>query len=478
MRSEAVLGVDVGTSGAKVVLLSTDGALFASDAVTYPVGTPGPGRAESDPAQWTAAVETAVGQVLGAAGPHRLRAIGVVGQMHGAVLCDHTGAPVGPAVLWPDRRAISQLARWRALPQRQQHALANPLVAGMTGPIVAWLAAHRPDLVAQAERVLLAKDVVRAAIVDEPASPDLMTDRSDASATLLWDVPADRWAVEICDSVGVPARLLPDVVPSHAVVGQTGWTRRLSGGNPATVPVVAGAGDTPAALLAADPGGLLVNFGTGAQVLVGRAVPDRGDADPATHLYADAGDRWYAMAALQNGGLALDWVARTLGLSWDALIAGAARGASGSVTFLPFLSGERGGVASPSSHGGWLGIGPDTTRDDLARAAVEGVIFAIRRAVGLLGPGQPDGSRPVTLSGGGWRTDLLCRLVSNSLGRPVQRVDVPSASATGAALLAARGAGIAMPPRRSGGALFEPSRSGELEAGYRRWLARCAAAEA
>lgn len=477
MRQEAVLGVDVGTSSTKLALIGTDGRLLAAAEEPHPVTTPQHGWAETDPARWTAAVDAAAERINPAIEDVRLRGIGVVGQMHSAVLCDATGAPVGPAVLWPDRRAEFQVARWRALPQPQRQALANPLVAGMTGPIVAWLAEHRPDLVERAEVVLHAKDVVRTALLDEPTSPAPVTDRSDASATLLWDVAADRWAAEICAAVEVPARLLPTVLASSSVVGRTGWVARVAPGGSTDVPVIVGAGDTPAALLATAPAGLLVNFGTGVQVLAARTAPDRGGADESTHLYADAGDGWYAMAALQNGGLALEWVGRVLGLTWDALLAAAAKGSAGSVTFLPFLSGERGGVASPTSQGGWLGLSVSSTRDDLARAAVEGVVFAIRRSVELLGYRDSTGSPPVTLSGGGWRSDLLCRLAADALGRPVRRVDVRSSSATGAAMLAARAAGVETRPAAPAGAPLQPSTPAEVDVRYRQWLDRLAAAE-
>lgn len=477
MRQEAILGADIGTSSTKLALIGTDGRLLAAGEAAHPVTTPLAGHVESDPATWTAAVDAAAGHISSAIGAARLLGIGVVGQMHGAVLCDGAGVPVGPAVMWPDRRAEAEVARWRGLPPRQRQALANPLVPGMTGPMVAWLAEHRPDLVERAEAVLLTKDVVRAALLDEPAAPGPVTDRSDASATLLWDVPADRWAVEVCDAVGVPARLLPRVVSSYSVVGRTAWAGRVAPGGSADVPVVAGGGDTPAALLASAPADLLVNFGTGVQVLAARTAPDRGGADGSTHLYAEAGDGWYAMAAVQNGGLALEWVARVLGLTWNSLMTAAAQGTAGPVTFLPFLSGERGGVASPTSHGGWLGLTTASSRDDLARAAVEGVVFTIRRSVELLGHGNSTGAPPVTLSGGGWRSALLCRLTADALGRSVRRVDVRSASATGAAMLAAHAAGVEVQPVRSAGAQLEPAPSTELEGGYRRWLDRLGAAE-
>jgi xylulokinase len=224
-------------------------------------------------------------------------------------------------------------------------------------------------------------------------------------------------------------------------------------------------------MLAVGSAGVHINLGTGAQVIVRRAAPTSTGAHPSTHLYADAAGGWYAMAALQNGGLALDHAARLLDTSWEGLIAAAARGRPGIVSFLPFLTGERGGVASPSSVGGWLGVGLDTTREDLARAAVEGVLFAIRRGAELLG--EPvSGQSEITLTGGGWRHLLLVRLAADILGRPVRRIRLRSASAVGAAMLAARCAGEDLLPERPQDSVVDPTGSPQLDNAYQRWLAR------
>jgi xylulokinase len=385
--------------------------------------------------------------------------------MHGAVLCDAGGAALRPAILWPDRRAWDQLERWRALPEPDRAALANPLVAGMTGPALAWLAAHEPETMDRAAVLLLPKDYLRTRLGGPP-----VTDRSDASATLLWDVPADTWSAPALRAARVPERLLPAVHRSDTVVGEVaaGAAAGLAGAT-----LVTGCADTPAALLAtAGPAGeVQINVGTGAQVLaaVDRAEPR---AEPPTHLYADAGDGWYAMAAVQNAGLALDWVRGLFGLDWPELFAAAGRAPAGAggVSFLPFLSGERGGIAPAGSRGAWLGMGTGTGRSELLRAAVEGVVFAIRRAVDLLGAA----GRPVRLTGGGTRPALVTRLLADLLAVPVRRVDVRSASATGAALLAARGVGHQLPSTTVNSAPVRPEPATALLDAYRTWTDRLA----
>jgi xylulokinase len=424
-----LLGADLGTSGLKLVALDEHGAVVAEAEEPYAYESPRPGEAQIDVAVWRRAFDRALA-ALGVPGS-ALRGLGLSGQMHGAVLLDGAGRPLHPALLWPDSRATHELARWRALPAGDRAALANPLVPGMTGPLLAWLAAHEPAAVAAAEAVLLPKDALRASLV--PAAAPTVTDRSDASATLLWDVVADGWSAAAVRAAGVPAGLLPEVWPSDDVVG----TAPLLG---AEVPVVVGGADTPLALLAAGASsGLLVNLGTGAQLLRAGAHPAPAD-DPPVHTYADVDGGWYAMVALQNAGSAWQWVCGVLGFGWADLFAAAAAapaGAGGAV-FQPFLTGERGGVAGPDDRGAWLGLSAGTTRADLARAAVEGVVAAIAAAARLLG--VPEGA--VLLAGGGARSPLVAQVLAEALERPVRPLGLRSASAVGAARLAGRGLGF------------------------------------
>jgi xylulokinase len=425
------------------------------------VDRPQPGWAQTDVAVWLHALDDALAALAGQLAGRPVAALGLAGQMHGAVLVDAAGAALAPALLWPDQRATAELDRWRALPGPDRAALANPLAAGMTGPLLAWLAAHRPEVVERAATVLLPKDAVRAALV--PGADPAVTDRSDASATLLWDVPSDHWSTAASGAAGIDPGLLPAVLPGDAVVG----TAELPGG---PVPVVVGGADTPLALLAAGTcSGVQVNLGSGAQLIRSRVQPAAA-ADPVVHCYADAEDGWYAMAALQNAGTAWSWVQSVLGLDWTAF-AGSLRTSapgSGGVVFSPFLTGERGGVAAPGARGGWTGLSADTTRADLARAALEGVACAVAAALDLLGP---VGGEPVVLTGGGARDQGVQQLLADVLDRPVQHVQVRSASAAGAAVLAAHGVGLELVPQRAADPVVEPQRPGGFAAVRERWAA-------
>jgi xylulokinase len=457
---DVLLGADLGTSGLKLVALADDGTVVAGTEAGYAVDRPEPDRAEIDVATWRRAFDDALAELVPALGGARVLALGLSGQMHGVVLVDDAGAALRPALLWPDHRATEELAAWRSLPAAARAALANPLVPGMTGPLLAWLARHETDAVDRAAGVLLPKDAFRATLLADPAP--LVTDRSDASATLLWDVVADDWSAAAVGAAGVSRGLLPSVRPSAEVVG----TALLPVGE---VPVVVGGADTPLALVATGTtAGVQVNLGTGAQLLRPGWEP-RPVEHPVVHGYADVSGGWYAMAALQNGGSAWSWVSGVLGMTETELFAAAAAAppGAGGVAFRPFLTGERGGVAQPADRGSWTGLHAATTRDDLARAALEGVGFAIAAAFELLGGSGAE--EPVVLTGGGARPAVVQQLLADVLGRPVRHLPLRSASAVGAALLAGQGVGRDVVPQRPAGQLREPRSSAALRAAGRRW---------
>ena len=457
MPDDVLLGADLGTSGLKLVALDPSGQVVAEAERGYAIERPAPDRAESDVDTWRHAFDEALAAVAPALAGSRVRALGIAGQMHGTVLVDGAGRALRRALLWADSRAAAELDLWRVLPEADRAALANPLVPGMTGPQLAWLARHEPAALARAASVLLPKDALRATLLPGPA----VTDRSDASATLLWDVTADDWSRPAITAAGLDDGLLPDVRPSDEIVG----TATLPVGE---VPVVTGGADTPAALLAAGSPLAQVNLGTGAQLRRPGWAP-RPVPNPVVHGYADVSGGWYAMAALQNGGSAWEWVGGVLGLTWSELFDAAAetRAGAGGVAFRPFLTGERGGVARPSDRGGWSGLHPGTTRADLARAAVEGVAFAMGAAFTLLD--VPDGDEPVVLTGGGTRSRVVQQLLADVLSRPVRRLSLRSASAIGAAVLAGRGVGLDVVPDAPAGAVVAPRVDADLRAAQERW---------
>jgi xylulokinase len=447
------LGIDLGTSSLKAVVLDVDGTIVGTASASYVMTTPQPGWAESDPQGWWEAAATAVHE---AAGEHasEIAAVGLCGQMHGVVLSDDAGEPLRAAILWPDTRARRQLESYKGLSAERKRQLANPPATGMAGPTLLWLRDNERGLYRRARWALQPKDWLRLRLIHEAA-----TEPSDASATLLYDLTTDYWAKDVIDELDLRIDFLAPIRESVEICGVLAAPAAAHLGIRANLPVVGGAADTAAGALAGgllDPGPVQLTIGSGAQVVAPR---DRLAIDPTgrTHLYrAAAPDRWYAMAAMQNAGIALEWVRTMLGATWDDVYMEAfavPAGAEGLV-FLPYLTGERTPYFDPLARGGWIGLRLSHSRGHLLRAALEGVAFAVRQGTeALLATGVA--ATELRLAGGGSFDPRWRQLLADVLEQPLLATATTSASALGAALLAGVGFG-AWPNAQRAAALAAP----------------------
>jgi xylulokinase len=464
----ALLGIDLGTSSVKVALTSTDGKVFAETAAAYAVSHPGPGWAETHPNHWWTATCAATGAVLSARPDLEVVGIGLSGQMHGVVTVDERGRPTRNAILWADTRAQPQVAAYNLLPDVIRAGLANPPSPGMAGPVLGWLAEHEPATVAATRWALQPKDWIRLRLVDAAA-----TEPSDASATLLYSLADDGWDDTVVASLGIDPAILPMILPtSGTFAGPLTSLAAADLGLRSGLPIAAGAADAAAAALGSGltkTGDVQLTIGTGIQLVTplnGPVLPEPGAGWPVVHCYRAATDMGhYAMAASLNGGSTLGWVREILGVSWAELYAAANyRPAGGEgLVFLPHLHGERTPHLDPTMRGGWIGLSSEHTRTDLLHAALLGVACAAREALDALVAIQPAAAvGPLRLAGGGTASAPWRQLVADVLGRELAAVEVPSASARGAAFLGGRAAGVITDPDRSAfraelGAIMTPS---------------------
>ena len=437
----ALLGIDLGTSSVKVIVLDTHGHTLSVSKAGYAALAPQPGWSESDPNEWWSATMSAVQTALAQAPQAEITAVGLSGQMHGVTLVNEEGLPVRPAMLWADMRAQAELERYRTLAASQVERLANPLVPGMAGPMLCWLADHEAPSYQTARWALQPKDWLRYRLTGEVA-----TDPSDASATLLYDLRADGWADDVIAALGLKRSLFPTIMPSAAIAGKLSTQAAEALGLPAGLPVATGAADTAAAALGTGllvPGPIQLTLGTGAQFMQLCSEPIV-DQARRTHLYRAAdGANWYTMAAVQNAGLALDWVRHMLNATWEEVYASAATmppGANG-LLFLPYLTKERPHHPVPSSSGAYLGLRIDHRREHLLRAALEGVAFGLRAAFEALPPTN-EATTTLRLAGGGSEYPAWRQMLADILNRELLIVDTPAASARGAALLGGIASGI------------------------------------
>src|SRR5580692_4815809 len=432
------LGLDLGTSSAKAIVLDTGGNLLAQASAGYAVTSARAGYAESEAAHWWTAVSACAREAIHAAGAQP-SAIGLSGQMHGLVLASRAGEPLRPALLWADSRATGSLRAYRLLGARALGRLANPLVPGMTGPLLKWVADHEPRAYAEARWALQPKDWLRARLTGE-----FHAEPSDASASLLYDVLGDRWDLEVVGALGLEASLLAPLLPSAgAPAGALTAEAATRLGLPAGIPVAAGAADTAAAALGSGiaSGDIQLTVGTGAQVIRPLPAPvSRADAGVNLYRSATPGG-WYHMGATVSAGLSLTWVREIMNATWDELYASADhRGQAHDPLFVPHLSGERTPYCDPALRGSWTSLSLASDRTSLLRSALEGTAFAIRDALDALLAGH----RPphLRLAGGGTLAAAWRQLLADVLGLPLYAVDVPAASGRGAALLGARAAGL------------------------------------
>lgn len=432
-----LLGLDIGTSSAKAVLLDDSGHTTAEASAAYSVDAPRPGWGETPAEKWWQAIVTAVGRL-----PRNLCAevqgIGLSGQMHGVVLADASATPLRPAILWLDNRSADCLGRY---PAGSELRTGNTVSAGMTGPTLIWLVRHESATLDQARWALLPKDWLRLRLTGVAA-----TEPSDASATLLAGRDG-RWDEGLIDALEIRRDLLPPVIASEQTSGHLTPQAAQALGLPAGIPVAGGAGDTLAAAFGSglyEDGAAQLSIGSSAQVMVMRS--DWPGFSPRLNLYRSANPaglpRWCLMAAMLNAGVALEWARRTLGLTWEEVYAQAftPQAAESGAMFLPYVTGERTPWMDPNVRGAWIGLAPSDDPGSLMRAALIGVAFGIRAGLDALREHGVTVER-LRLAGGGSVHSAWRQLLMDVLGVPLDAVACPNASARGAALLGGLAAG-------------------------------------
>ncbi len=432
------IGIDLGTSAVKLLLVDEAGKVVNETTKEYPLSFPHPGWSEQEPADWWSAVLAGVPELVSGVDAGSVRAIGLGGQMHGLVALDRDDSVIRPAILWNDGRTAKETAYLNEVVGRDKLSTytANIAFAGFTAPKILWMRENEPDNFARISKIMLPKDYLVYKMTGVHA-----TDYSDASGMLLLDVEHKCWSREMLDICGIAEKQLPKLYESWQAVGTLKPDVTAAFGLPESVLVCAGAGDNAAAAVGTGTvgaGGCNISLGTSGTVFISS---DKFGVDPhnALHSFAHADGGYHLMGCMLSAASCNKWwmdeisgdtnyAAEQAKISPDKL-------GRNHVYFLPYLMGERSPINDVNARGTFTGLTMDTTHADMTQAVLEGVAFAIRDSFEVaksLGIEIPRSN----ICGGGAKSPLWRKILANVLGIPLDMVTTEQGPGYGGAILA------------------------------------------
>jgi xylulokinase len=456
MARRVLLGIDVGTTGAKAIVIDLNGDVAASVTTEYPMSTPRPLWAEQNPEDWWSAAVQSVRRALSVSGaqPRQIAGIGLTGQMHGLVLLDARGRVLRPCIMWNDQRTGAQCAAITEAigPERLLDLIANPVLPGFTAPKIVWVRENEPDVYRQIAHVLLPKDYLRYRLTGEFA-----TEVSDASGTALLDVRRREWSSEMLAALDIPRPWLPTCVESPMTGTRVSSSAAAETGLAPGTPIVGGGGDQAAQAVGSGvvrQGIVSATLGTSGVVF---AATDRFLLEPGGRLHAfchAVPGQWHLMGVMLSAAGSLRWYRTTLGGDeareaassgasvYDVLTARAATAPAGSegLIFLPYISGERTPHPDPNARGVFFGLTLRHTNAHMVRSVLEGVAYGLRDSLELMRAMGLEIAQ-VRASGGGARSPLWRQILADVFDAEIALTNDTEGAAFGAALLAGVGTG-------------------------------------
>ena len=440
---QTFLGLDIGTSSVKALLIQADQRVAAEASASMSVSRPHPLWSEQDPGDWVEGVQGAVAAIRRHA-PREfamLAGVGLSGQMHGATLLDANDKPLRPAILWNDGRSFAECAELKRRVPDVEKRTGNLVMPGFTAPKMLWVVKHEPEVAEATRRVLLPKDYVRLKLSGEAVS-----EMSDASGTSWLDVSKRQWDAELLAATGLTLAAMPRLVEGSEVSASLSPEVAKSWGlEGRSIPIAGGGGDNAASAIgvgATAAGEGFVSLGTSGVVF---SVTDRYVTLPERTLHAFCHalpHRWHGMSVMLSAASALSWIAAVLGREKDiGQLVAAAEGFAQSKAvvasapiFLPYLSGERTPHNDAEASGMFAGLRAEHGADALVFAVMEGVAFSFADGVDVLDAAGARPERPL-LVGGGARSEFWGQMISDVTGLVI---DLAAGAEAGAALGAAR----------------------------------------
>ncbi len=437
------IGIDLGTSAVKLLLVAEDGQICNSVTKEYPLEFPQPGWSQQNPEDWRKAVLEGIPQLLEGFDGSQVAGIGCGGQMHGLVVLDDQDQVIRPAILWNDGRTAKQVDYLNEQIGRQtlSQLTANIAFAGFTAPKILWMRENEPENFARIAKIMLPKDYINYILTGVHSC-----DYSDASGMLLLDVQNKCWSQRMLEICGITQEQMPQLFESYQCIGTVTPEMARQLGIPQTAKVVAGAGDNAAAAVGTGVvgnGGCNISLGTSGTIFISS---DTFGVDPnnALHAFAHADGGWHLMGCMLSAASCNKWlcdeILQTTDYAKEQQDITPEKLGENHVFFLPYLMGERSPINDTNARGTFIGMTMDTTRADLVQAVLEGVAFAIRdsfevaRSLGIAIP-------TTKICGGGSKSPLWKTIFANVLGIPLEIVKTEQGPGYGGAMLAMVGCG-------------------------------------
>jgi xylulokinase len=437
------IGIDLGTSAVKLLLMDEKGEIKNIVSEEYPLYFPHPGWSEQHPEDWIKAIKKGIPELLKGQNASEVAGIGAGGQMHGLVVLDKDDNVLRPAILWNDGRTQKETDYLNNVIGKEKltEYTGNIAFAGFTAPKILWMKENEPDLFAKIDKIMLPKDYINYKLTGVHC-----TDYSDASGMLLLDVKNKKWSKEMLEICDVKESQMPKLFESYEIVGTLTEQAAQDLGLPKSVKVAAGAGDNAAAAVGTGVvgnGGCNISIGTSGTIFIS-SDHFRVDSANALHSFAHADGGWHLMGCMLSAASCNKWWMDTIirtkdyngeqkGISDDKL-------GKNHVYFLPYLMGERAPHNDAAARGCFIGLTMDTTREDMTQAVLEGVAFGIRDSLEAAKKLGID-VKSSFITGGGAKSPLWKKMFANILNIDLMIPETEQGPGYGGAILAAVGCG-------------------------------------
>lgn len=431
------IGIDLGTSSVKLLLMDSEGNVVNTVSKEYPIYFPKPGWSEQNPEDWYASVIAGIKELTCGIDKDKVAGISFGGQMHGLVILDENDKVIRPCILWNDGRTKKECDYLNNVigKEKLSDRTANIAFAGFTAPKILWLKENEPENFKAVKKIMLPKDYIAYMMTGV-----FSTDVSDASGTLLFDVKRRCWSEEMCNLCGISKEMLPRVYESYECTGTVLEHVAKETGIGTNVKVAAGAGDNAAAAVATGTiGDGMCNISLGTSGTIFISSDKFGvDENNALHSFCDANGRYHLMGCMLSAASCNKWWMEDILNTEEYAAEQAEVKALGEnhVYFLPYLMGERSPHNNPNAKGTFIGMTMDTARADMTQAVLEGVAFAFRD---MLEIAKKLGIKPerTKICGGGAKSRLWIKILANVLDLKIDILEAEEGPSLGAAILAA-----------------------------------------